>query len=127
MKSFLIATMISAGLIGSAAAADVMDIGGGFALQKLDGTNCSLLLDAKSGQPAINYWRSGSSMVMVMGGPKDGCPKTMGDSSTMRVRAGQTAGYVFVAVRDNGQRVTAVRKVGSAFNFRLGPKPPAAK
>jgi hypothetical protein len=127
MKSFLIATMISAGLIGSAAAAEVVDVGGGFAIQKLDGTNCSVLLDSKSGEPALNLKRGGASDVMVIGGPKDGCPKAIGDSKSLRVRAGQQASYVFVAVRDNGQRVNVTRKVGSTFVFRYGPKPAGAQ
>lgn len=127
MKSFLIATMFSAGLIGSAAAAEVVDVGGGFAVSKIDGTNCSVLLDSKSGQPALNLKRDGSTEAMVIGGAKDGCPKTIGNSKSQRVRAGQQASYVFVGVRDNGQRVNVLRKVGSTFTFRNGPKPPAAK
>lgn len=122
MKAILVAALFSLGATGTLSAAGPTDQGGGFAYTPVGNGQCQVLFDAKYGQPVFQTSRTAPSKVVVIGVNKE-CPKEYNGYKVTRLAAGQTNGFIYTGVSDNGRRIHIYRKAGSNFTFRYGPTP----
>lgn len=121
MKSILVAALFSMAAVSSVYAAEMTDLGGGFAYAPTGNGQCQVLMDAKYGQPILRTSRRDPSRVVIVGSKKE-CPKEYNGYKVSRLASGQTNGFIFTGVADNGRRLHIYRKIGSNFTFKLGPK-----
>lgn len=122
MKTIIVAALFSLGVTGTGSAAEMTDLGGGFAYAPVGSGQCQVLFDAKYGQPVFQTSKRGPSRVVMVGTKKE-CPQEYEGYKRTRLAAGQANGFIYTGISDNGRRLHVYRKIGSYFTFKSGPKP----
>jgi hypothetical protein len=122
MKTIAIAALFSLAATGALSAAEMADLGGGFAYAPVGSGQCHVLIDTKSSQPIFQTSKRDPSRVVLIGSGKE-CPKEYNGYKITRLASGQSSGFIYTGLTDEGRRLHVYRKIGSNFTFTYGPKP----
>lgn len=122
MKVIIAASVVFFGTIGALSAAEPTNSSGGFGYVPVGNGQCQVLVDAKSAKPIFETSKRAPSKIVLIGSKAD-CPAEYNGYKVSRMASGFVDSYVYHGVQDNGRKVFVVRKFGSNFTFKYGPKP----